>query len=106
MDNRQRQTLGQVSPAQLNSRLSMGPSRIMKDSKTASKNMPPRQSLAAPGTANANRTQPSSRVASAGGPPQRRSSAYGKTGSGIKSDPRPISDKAYQQACIRTIIST
>ena len=54
----------------------------------------------------ANRAQPSSRMASgAAGPVQRRSSAYGKGGTGLKSDPRPVSDKAYQQACIRTIIS-
>lgn len=104
MDNRRRQTLGQMSPAQVNSRLSMGPSRIMKEGKAGSKPMPPRPSLAPPGTANPNRSQPS-RIAPTSGPVQRRSSTYGKPGNGVKSDPRPVSDKAYQQACIRTVIS-
>ena len=103
--NRRRQTLGQMSPAQMNSRLSMGPSRIMKEGKAGSKPIPPRPSLAPPGTANANRPQPSGRIAPTGAPLPRRSSAYGKPGNGIKSDPRPVSDKAYQQACIRTVIS-
>ena len=104
MDNRRRQTLGQMSPAQVNSRLSMGPSRIMKEGKAGSKPMPPRPSLAPSGAAVPNRAQPSGRMAPAGVPAQRRASTYGKPGN-VKSDPRPVSDKAYQQACIRTVIS-
>eukprot|EP00951_Prasinocladus_malaysianus_P028657 scaffold261935_cov46-Prasinocladus_malaysianus.AAC.1 len=34
----------------------------------------------------------------------RRSSVYGK-GGGLKTDPRPVTDKAYQQSCVRTIIT-
>ena len=108
MDNRHRQTLGQMSPSQMNSALSTGAARTTKDGQIGGgKPLPPRMSLAPPGTATANRgQQPSSRMASgAAGPVQRRSSAYGKAGTGLKSDPRPVSDKAYQQACIRTIIS-
>lgn len=41
------------------------------------------------------------------GPVQRRGSAYTtvKAPPGLKNDPRPLSDKAYQGSCIRTIIS-
>ncbi len=107
MDSRPRQTLGQMSPSQMNSALSTGASRLLKDGQTGGgKPLPPRPSLAPPGTATANRVPPSSRMASgAAGPVQRRSSAYGKGGTGLKADPRPVSDKAYQQACIRTIIA-
>ena len=33
------------------------------------------------------------------------SSQYGKSSSGPKQDPRPVSDKAYQANCIRLLIS-
>ena len=107
MDSRPRQTLGQMSPSQMNSALSTGASRLLKEVQTGGgKPLPPRPSLAPPGTATANRVPPSSRMASgAAGPVQRRSSAYGKSGTGLKPDPRPVNDKAYQQACIRTIIA-
>ena len=91
----------------MNSALSTGASRLLKEGQTGGgKPLPPRPSLAPPGTATANRVPPASRMASgAAGPVQRRSSAYGKGGTGLKADPRPVSDKAYQQACIRTIIA-
>lgn len=34
----------------------------------------------------------------------RRSGAFGK-GGGARTDPRPVSDKAFQQACIRSLIT-
>ena len=42
------------------------------------------------------------------GPVQRRSSAYTttvKAPPGVKADPRPVGDKAYQAACGRTIVA-
>ncbi len=97
-----RQTLGGLSPAQLNSRSSFGPSRITKDGKSSTKvtAMSGRQSLA-PKAANNN--QPNSRLSTLSGV-QRRSSTYGKTMTGPKQDPRPVSDKAYQHDCIRQLI--
>lgn len=38
------------------------------------------------------------------GPVQRRSSTYTKV-AGVKQDPRPVSDKLFQQNCIRLIIT-
>lgn len=35
---------------------------------------------------------------------QRRSSTFGKKPTGSKQDPRPISDKGYQQNCARLLI--
>ncbi|DBA77729.1 hypothetical protein WJX79_003286 [Trebouxia sp. C0005] len=97
-----RQTLGGLSPAQLNSRTSFGPSRITKDGKSSTKvtAMSGRQSLA-PKAANTN--QPNSRLSTLSGV-QRRSSTYGKKTTGPKQDPRPVSDKAYQHDCIRQLI--
>lgn len=97
-----RQTLGGLSPAQLNSRTSFGPSRITKDGKSSTKvtAMSGRQSLA-PKAANNN--QPNSRLSTLSGV-QRRSSTYGKKTTGPKQDPRPVSDKAYQHDCIRQLI--
>ncbi|KAI8114340.1 hypothetical protein M9434_002466 [Picochlorum sp. BPE23] len=50
---------------------------------------------------------PMSRRMSMAGPVQRRSSAYTtvKAPPGVKGDPRPISDKAYQAACARNVMS-
>ena len=97
-----RQTLGGLSPAQLNSRTSFEPSRITKDGKSSTKvtAMSGRQSLA-PKAANNN--QPNSRLSTLSGV-QRRSSTYGKKTTGPKQDPRPVSDKAYQHDCIRQLI--
>ena len=97
-----RQTLGGLSPAQLNSRASFGPSRITKDVNTNKKVtvLSGRQSLA---PKPANTTQPNSRLSTLSGL-HRRSSTYGKKTTGPKQDPRPVSDKAYQQDCIRQLI--
>ncbi len=97
-----RQTLGGLSPAQLNSRTSFGPSRITKDGKSSAKvtAMSGRQSLA---PKSANNNQPNSRLSTLSGV-QRRSSTYGKKTTGPKQDPRPVSDKAYQHDCIRQLI--
>lgn len=35
----------------------------------------------------------------------RRSSAFGKAGAGLKADPRPLGDKNFLNACIRTVIT-
>lgn len=97
-----RQTLGGLSPAQLNSRASFGPSRITKDGKSSKKVtvMSGRHSLA---PKPANTSQPNSRLSTLSGL-HRRSSIYGKKTTGPKQDPRPVSDKAYQQDCIRQLI--
>lgn len=97
MNNNRRQTLGGLSPAQLNSRASLGPARITKDGKGSVKAtaLNSRQSLA-PKLGN-------SRLSTLSGV-QRRSSTYGKKASGPKQDPRPVSDKAYQHNCIRSLI--
>lgn len=97
-----RQTLGGLSPAQLNSRASFGPSRISKDGKSSKKvtALSGRQSLAPKPAGN---PQPNSRLSTLSGV-QRRSSTYGKKTTGPKQDPRPVSDKAYQHDCIRQLI--
>ena len=97
-----RQTLAGLSPAQLNSRASLGPSRITKDGKTNKKVVPmsSRQSLVPKSASN---SQPNSRLSTVSGV-QRRSSTYGKKTTGPKQDPRPVSDKGYQHDCIRQLI--
>ncbi|KAK9828671.1 hypothetical protein WJX72_001447 [[Myrmecia] bisecta] len=105
-----RQTLGGLSPSQLNSRQSLGPSRIGKDGKAAKKTdalWSGRQSLAGgrlPSQAVAPAAVPSKPAPAAAAGAQRRSStAYSKP-AGVKTDPRPVSDKAYQGNCIRLLI--
>ncbi len=97
-----RQTLGGLSPAQLNSRASFGPSRITKDGKSSKKvtALSGRQSIAPKAASN---SQPNSRLSTLSGL-HRRSSTYGKKTTGPKQDPRPVSDKAYQHDCIRQLI--
>ena len=97
-----RQTLAGLSPAQLNSRASFGPSRITKDGKNSKKAtaLSGRQSLA---PKPAGTQQPNSRLSTMSGV-QRRSSTYGKKTTGPKQDPRPVSDKGYQHDCIRQLI--
>lgn len=83
-----RKTLAGLSPAQLNSRASLAPGRGKAG---AAGKLPLDKAL--------------SRMSLAG-PVARRSSAYTtKASSGVKSDPRPISDKGFQAACIRTVIA-
>lgn len=83
--------LGTVSPSVLNARKSLGLPRATKESKLGRKTgLISRPSLAGKLTATA-------------GQPQRRSSTYGNS-SGVKTDPRPVSDKVYQQKLVRTLI--
>lgn len=89
--------LSQLSPAQLNSRASLAPGRVLKGDAaagraggTAAKALPLDKAL--------------SRMSLAG-PVQRRSSAYTTKAPGVKSDPRPVADKLYQQNCIRAVIA-
>ena len=80
-----RQTLGSVSPSQLNTRVAPGATRSLLDTKLKTGGRP---SLA-PNTA-----------------PRRSSTLGGKpTVPGVKHDPRPIMDKAYQAACIKTVLN-
>ena len=92
-----RKTLGGLSPGQLNSRASLAPGRVVnKDGKSgwgggaAGLGKPLDKAL--------------SRLSLAG-PVQRRSSAYTTKAPGVKSDPRPVGDKLYQQNCVRTVIT-
>lgn len=90
--------LSQLSPAQLNSRASLAPGRVPlgKDGGAA---------RAPIGTA---AKQPLDRALarmSLAGPVQRRSSTYTTKAPGVKSDPRPVGDRAYQANCIRTVIA-
>lgn len=83
--------LGTVSPSVLNARKSLGLPRTTKESKLGRK------------TGLISRPSLAGKLVSAGGQPQRRSSTYGNS-SGVKSDPRPVSDKGYQQKLVRTLI--
>jgi kinetochore protein NDC80 len=88
-----RKTLAGLSPAQLNSRASLAPGRGMAAKggvAVAAAKLPLEKAL--------------SRMSLAG-PVARRSSAYTTKGNGVKSDPRPVSDKGFQAACIRTVIA-
>ncbi|PRW33702.1 Kinetochore NDC80 [Chlorella sorokiniana] len=81
-----RKTLGALAPGQLNARQSLAPGAGGK----AAGKLPLDKAL--------------SRMSLAG-PVARRSSAYTTKASGVKQDPRPVSDKGFQQACIRTVIT-
>jgi hypothetical protein len=84
-----RTTLGPMSPSQINSRSTGLAGRVgVKEPKTAAKPTNGRLSLL-----------PSALMSV-----DRRSSAYGKA-SGVKQDPRPLGDKNYFQACLRTVIT-
>jgi kinetochore protein NDC80 len=92
-----RKTLAGLSPSHTNSRASMAPGRVMLEAKAAgtwagSTKLPLDKSLARMSLA---------------GPVQRRASTYvtTKAAPGLKADPRPLGDKAYQQNCIRTVIT-
>jgi kinetochore protein NDC80 len=90
-----RQTLGALSPNNLNSRQSLAPGKAGKDS---------RQSLKPPAAAGRPSLAPRLERPSNGGLDPRRSSAFGKGGS-TKADPRPLNDKNFFNSCIRTIIT-
>ena len=99
-----RNTLGGLSPSQMNSRNGNGPGRVMNQStkKRMTGGSIPRPSIGRqPSLAAGNRL-------SAGNPRTsmpRRSSMYGGGGTQPRIDPRPLSDKSYQQSCIRTLIT-
>lgn len=78
-----RQTLGALSPSQLNSRGNAVPGRVSKD---------PKQGKPVRGE----------RFSSTG--TDRRSSVYGKSSS-TRQDPRPIGTKEYTNACIKTVVA-
>ncbi|KAK9842247.1 hypothetical protein WJX81_002558 [Elliptochloris bilobata] len=101
--NNRRQTLAAMSPAALNSRASLGPTRVTKDGKAASKGAGLAAGPTLAGSARPPANNAPIRMAHSGGV-QRRSSTYAKPG-GPKSDPRPVSDKAYQANCIRVLIA-
>lgn len=92
-----RKTLAGLSPGQVNSRASLAPGRIAKDMKNGG---------GWNGAGKGPLDKAMSRMSLAG-PVQRRSSAYTtiKSAPGLKSDPRPVGDKAFQQNCIRTVIA-
>lgn len=90
-----RQTLGALSPNNLNSRQSLAPGKAGKDSRQSLKPHAAGRPSVAP--------RQLERPSNAGLDP-RRSSAFGKTGSG-KADPRPLNDKNFFNSCIRTIIT-
>jgi kinetochore protein NDC80 len=96
-----RQTLGLLSPSQLNSQRgaqgSQQAARILTASKDGNASVPPktRKSMA-PSAMGAG-------AASLLGVDHRRSSAF--PSSGPKQDPRPLADKGFQNDCIRTIIT-
>ena len=93
-----RKTLGGLSPGQLNSRASLAPGRVVnKDGKSGWGG-----GAAGPGKVPLDKAL--SRLSLAG-PVQRRSSAYTTKAPGVKSDPRPVGDKLYQQNCVRTVIT-
>eukprot|EP00884_Botryococcus_braunii_P005546 jgi/Botrbrau1/14993/Bobra.0018s0093.1 len=104
MNNNRRKTLAGLSPAQLNSRASLGPSRIVKDTKAPGKAvaMNGRPSLAPP--RNPANNAPAARTA-AGTGAQRRSSTFGSKSHGVRTDPRPLNDKMYQTKCVETLIT-
>lgn len=89
-----RKTLGALSPGSLNARASLAPGRYAKDGAKAA------------GWGGKVPLDKAMGRLSLAGPVQRRSSAYTTVkGSGLKSDPRPISDKQFQANCARTIIT-
>lgn len=105
-----RQTLGAISPGQLNSRASNAPARVA--AKEAGGAVRSRKSMAVSAVdknmsllASASQASQSQAMGSQVGIDPRRSSAFGVKASGPKADPRPISDKNFQNACMRTVIT-
>eukprot|EP00887_Chlorella_sp_A99_P000063 scaffold16.g63.t1 len=91
--------LSQLSPAQLNSRASLAPGRVLKGEPGGAAR------AGAPGAGAKLPLDKALARMSLAGPVQRRSSAYTTKAPGVKSDPRPIGDKLYQQNCVRTVIA-
>lgn len=98
-----RQTLGALSPSQLNSNrpsAAAGRGGGKPDGPRMSlKPQAGRPSMAPP-------SRPAERPSGMGADP-RRSSAFGKAGgsNGLKQDPRPLGDKNFFNSCIRTVIT-
>lgn len=100
-----RKTLAGVPPNTMNSRASLAPGRIInpKDVKPAG--------IWVEGTATKPTLDRAMARMSLAGPVQRRSSTMvnssnlSKAPPGVKPDPRPVGDKAYQANCSRTIIA-
>ena len=113
MANR-RQTLGVLGSNTLNSRQSIGAGRVAKDGDAG-----PRKSLgpgplagtgrpSLGGRPSLNGGRPSSAAAPGAAPGrnslQRRASIYG-AGPTVRADPRPLSDKAFQNSCMQKLIT-
>lgn len=92
-----RQTLGTLSPNNLNNRQSLAPGKAGKDSRQSLK--PLSAAAGRPSVAPRQLERPSN-----AGLDPRRSSAFGKSGT-AKADPRPLNDKNFFNSCIRTIIT-
>lgn len=94
-----RKTLAGLPHNTLNSRASLAPGRVLKDAKAGG--------AWVEGTAMKAPMDRGLARMSMAGPVQRRGSVYptAKAPPGLKSDPRPLSDKSYQANCIRTVIS-
>ena len=89
MDSHRRQTLGPVSPnAMPNRRMSLAPARVTKGGGKA------RQSMAPPGSTAPPRGDPGRQAAA-------RRSGHGQR----PSDPRPITEKAWQLRCMKDVIA-
>lgn len=95
-----RSTLSNISPSQLNR--GNGPGRVI-NSQAAKKRLTLGPGPRAPGPRPPNESRLS--AGQARGSLSRRSSLYGKGSSQVKSDPRPLNDKGFQQTCIRTLIT-
>ncbi|CAM6100680.1 unnamed protein product [Calypogeia fissa] len=93
-----RATLGMVSPAQLNSRISMGNGGARNGTKMARTQslLGPKQQQAPGGAAPRGSGRPSLS--------RRSSSMYGKSNQ-TQVETRPIGDRAFQQDCIRSIVN-
>lgn len=109
-----RQTLGNISPGQLNNRGANAATRISNKEITASNGAAPagninngkaRKSMMPAGTGPGNLGAGASENRSSAMGLDRRSSAYTGKPAGPKQDPRPVGDKNFQGNCIRAIIT-
>lgn len=94
-----RQTLGTLSPNNLNNRQSLAPGKAGKQDSSRQSLKPLSTAAGRPSVAPRQLERPSN-----AGLDPRRSSAFGKSGT-AKADPRPLSDKNFFNSCIRTIIT-
>jgi kinetochore protein NDC80 len=94
-----RQTLGTLSPNNLNNRQSLAPGKAGKQDSSRQSLKPLSTAAGRPSVAPRQLERPSN-----AGLDPRRSSAFGKSGT-AKADPRPLNDKNFFNSCIRTIIT-